>query len=60
MNCVEMLTTMTKSEWEEMNVLRKAISEYPSAISSEEQERFSQLFVQSLAYVYNTEENSVL
>lgn len=39
---------MTDEEWNEMDVLRKAISEQPSTVSSEKMEKFTELFVKSL------------
>jgi hypothetical protein len=39
---------MTKEEWEEMNTLRKAISEQPSTVIPEKMEKFTELFVKSL------------
>lgn len=50
-----MTKEMTKEEWDEMNTLRKAISEYPASVASEKQERFTELFVRSLSYVVNPE-----
>jgi hypothetical protein len=39
---------MTKEEWDEMNSLRKAISEQPSSVIPEKMQKFAQLFVKSL------------
>jgi hypothetical protein len=39
---------MTKEEWNEMNSLRKAISEQPSSVIPEQMQKFTQLFVKSL------------
>jgi hypothetical protein len=48
-----MAKEMTQEEWNEMDILRKAISEYPASVATEKQERFSELFVRSLSYVVN-------
>lgn len=50
-----MTDEMTKEEWDEMNVLRKAISEHPASVAAHKQERFTELFVKSLAYVVSPE-----
>jgi hypothetical protein len=39
---------LTKEEWEELNALREAISEYPQSVHPDRQERFTELFVKSL------------
>jgi hypothetical protein len=39
---------MTKEEWNEMNSLRKAISEQPSSVIPEQMQKFTKLFVKSL------------
>jgi hypothetical protein len=39
---------MTKEEWNEMDSLRKAISEQPSSVIPEKMEKFTELFVKSL------------
>jgi len=39
---------MTKEEWNEMDYLRKAISDQPSSVSPEKMEKFTELFVKSL------------
>jgi hypothetical protein len=39
---------LTQSEWDEMQVLRKAISYSPSTVSPMLQERFADLFARSL------------
>jgi hypothetical protein len=39
---------LSKSEWEELQTLRKAISYSPSSISPSSQERFADLFARSL------------
>lgn len=39
---------MTNDELYELEALRKAISEYPSAVVPEKQERYTELFVKSL------------
>jgi hypothetical protein len=43
--------SLTKEEFEEMNALRKAISQNPAYVHPEKQERFTELFVKSLSYV---------
>ena len=39
---------LTTEEWNELNALREAISEYPQSVHPDRQERFTQLFVKSL------------
>jgi hypothetical protein len=39
---------LTTEEWNELNALREAISEYPQSVHPEKQARFTQLFVKSL------------
>jgi hypothetical protein len=39
---------LTTEEWNEMNSLREAITEYPQSVHPEKQARFTQLFVRSL------------
>lgn len=39
---------LSSEEWLELNVLRKAISDSPSTVTPEKQERFSALFARSL------------
>ena len=39
---------MTKEEWNEMDYLRKAISDQPSSVSPKKMEKFTELFVKSL------------
>jgi hypothetical protein len=39
---------LSSEEWLELNVLRKAISDSPSTVTPEKQERFSALFTRSL------------
>lgn len=40
---------MSVEEWYELNVLREAISYNPASVSSEKQERFTELLVKSLS-----------
>lgn len=42
------LPLLSPSEWEELNVLREAISDNPATVVPERQERFSALFARSL------------
>ena len=42
---------MTQEEWKELNDLRVAISEYPSAVVPEKQERFTELLIKSWKYI---------
>lgn len=42
---------LTDAEWEELDVLRKAINENPASVHPNKQERFTELFVKSLSYV---------
>lgn len=42
---------LTKEEFKEMDDLRKAISQSPSSVHPNQQERFTELFVRSLPYV---------
>lgn len=39
---------MTTEEWNEMDTLRKAISDLPSSVTPEKMEKFTELFVKSL------------
>ncbi len=39
---------MTKEEWLEMCVLKQAISDLPSSVSTDKMERFTELFVRSI------------
>ena len=39
---------LTTEEWEELNALREAITEYPQSVHPDRQERFTELFVKSL------------
>jgi len=39
---------LTTEEWNELNALREAISEYPQSVHPDRQERFTELFVKSL------------
>jgi hypothetical protein len=43
--------SLSKEEFNEMDVLRKAISQNPAYVHPEKQERFTELFVKSLSYV---------
>jgi hypothetical protein len=43
--------SLSKEEFEEMDVLRKAISQNPAYVHPDRQERFTELFVKSLSYV---------
>lgn len=45
--------TMTQEEWQELNDLRVAISEYPAAVVPEKQERFTELLIKSWEYIDN-------
>ena len=40
--------TLNNEEWKEMDVLRKAINDYPASVHPEKMERFTELFVRSL------------
>lgn len=40
--------SLSKEEWQELNALRKAISDSPATVVPEKQERFSALFARSL------------
>ena len=42
---------MTKEEWKELNALKAAISDHPSYVVPEQQERFTKLLVKSWSYV---------
>jgi hypothetical protein len=59
-NCNRIMTISNKSlgelseeEFKEMDDLRKAISQNPSYVHPDKQERFTELFVRSLSYVGN-------
>lgn len=39
---------LSKEEWQELDALRKAISDSPATVVPEKQERFSALFARSL------------
>jgi hypothetical protein len=39
---------LSSQEWDELNALRKAISQNPASVVPEQQERFSALFTRSL------------
>ena len=45
---VQIRTTMTQDEWDEMKVLKDAITNYPASVHPEKMERFTELMVQSL------------
>jgi hypothetical protein len=45
------LMSLSKEEFNEMDVLRKAISQNPANVHPDKQERFTELFVKSLSYV---------
>lgn len=40
--------SLSKEEWQELDALRKAISDSPATVVPEKQERFSALFARSL------------
>jgi hypothetical protein len=40
--------TLTKEEWDEMNVLRKAINYGPSQVHPDKMQRFTELLVKSM------------
>ena len=40
--------SLTEEEFDELNALRNAISEYPQSVHPDRQERFTQLFVRSI------------
>ena len=42
---------MTQAEWDELDVLRRAISYNPATVTPEKQERFTELLVKSWSYV---------
>ena len=42
---------MTQAEWDELDMLRRAISFCPATVASEKQERFTELLVKSWKYV---------
>lgn len=39
--------TMNQEEWDEMNALRRAISDNPASVRPDKQERFTELLVRS-------------
>ena len=45
---VQIRTIMTQDEWNEMKVLKDAITNYPASVHPEKMERFTELMVQSL------------
>lgn len=49
--------SLSKEEFEEMDALRKAISQNPAYVHPDRQERFSELFVKSLSYVNSPASN---
>ena len=42
---------MTQAEWDELDMLRRAISFCPATVAPEKQERFTELLVKSWNYV---------
>jgi hypothetical protein len=42
---------MTQAEWDELDMLRRAISFSPASVVPESQERFTELLVKSWSYV---------
>ncbi len=46
---------LTLEEWDELVALKNAINYNLSSVHPDEQERFTQLFVKSLAYVGNAD-----
>jgi hypothetical protein len=40
--------SLTNEEWDEMDILRQAINDYPAAVHPNKMERFTELFVRSL------------
>jgi len=42
---------LTDDEWNELDVLRRAINDNLAAVHPDKQERFTELFVRSLSYV---------
>lgn len=42
---------LSKNEWEELNRIRKEISNNIQSVPADMQERFTELFVRSLSYV---------
>ena len=42
---------MTQEEWDELDMLRRAISFCPATVAPEKQERFTELLVKSWKYV---------
>lgn len=49
MKCVEM-PTMSKEDWNELVALKSAISYNPASVSSDEQEKFTELLIKSFEY----------
>jgi len=45
---VQRITIMTQDEWQELNVLKNAINQYPASVHYEKMERFAELMVKSL------------
>lgn len=45
------ISKITKEEYEELQVLRRAINDNISSVHPDKQERFTHLFVKSLSYV---------
>jgi hypothetical protein len=53
----EFQMSLSKEEFEEMDILRKAISQNPAYVHPDKQERFTELFVKSLSYVESPASN---
>ena len=53
----EFQMSLSKEEFEEMDILRKAISQNPAYVHPDKQERFTELFVKSLSYVNSPASN---
>ena len=49
--------SLSREEFEEMDILRKAISQNPAYVHPNKQERFTELFVRSLSYVNSPASN---
>jgi len=50
---------LTTEEWNELNVLRKAINYDPSTVTPEKMEKFTELFVRSLEGKGDTYRNAI-
>lgn len=46
---------LTTEEYEELQILHKAITDNPASVHPDKQERFTHLFVKSLSYVGNAD-----